>query len=486
MLEGLEISIKQFSELSNVVDDTLRIDAEHYHRKYELIDEAITGKKYCALRDLLAMPVITGHTPSMKVERFYGGDIRFVKTDNLRENKIVDVFTDYLTVEGNEEIKSSALEADDVIVTIIGATFDVVGRSAIVRDSHLPANINQNIALIRPDKTKINPTYLNAYLNTKYGRGSLHHHSRQTEQVNLNCREVERVLVPLFKQLETGIETLSTKADKAAEKAALFYAQAEALLLDTLGMADFSPSTESVNVKSFSESFAATGRLDAEYYQPKYEDYERAVLNHSSGFTTIVAEFDLVKETSQREKSAYNYIEIGDVSASDGAASFNRLNASELPANAKQEVRRGDLLISKVRPNRGAVAIIDFDDTDLIVSGAFTVLREKTDSVFSNETLKVLLRTKIYRDWMLKFNIGTQYPVIRDDDILNLPIPLIDDETQTKISALVKESFSLKTESERLLDVAKRAVEIAIEQDENAALDWLLKMAPAKAIQPNG
>ena len=144
-----------------------------------------------------------------------------------------------------------------------------------------------------------------------------------------------------------------------------------------------------------------------------------------------------------------------------------------MPANAKQEVRRGDLLISKVRPNRGAVAIIDFDDTDLIVSGAFTVLREKVDSVFSNETLKVLLRTPMYRDWMLKFNIGTQYPVIRDDDILNLPIPCIDEETQEKIAAMVQESFSLKAESERLLDVAKRAVEIAIEQDENAGMAYI-------------
>lgn len=473
MLEGQEISVNKFSELSNIVDDTLRFDAEHYQRKYEQINEAITKKNFCVLRELLAMPVITGHTPSMKIERFYGGDISFVKTDNLRENKIVDVFTDYLTIEGNEEIKSSELKANDVIVTIIGATYDVVGRSTIVRQSHLPANINQNIALIRVDKTKINPTYLNMYLNTEYGRGSLHHHSRQTEQVNLNCREVERVLVPLFKQLEAGIESLSTKANIAAEQAALVYSQAETLLLDTLGMASFSVSTNSININSFKDSFASTGRLDAEYYQPKYEDYEHAVINHPSGFTTISAEFDLVKETLQREKSAYNYIEIGDVNVAYGAASFNRLEVEELPANAKQEVRRGDLLISKVRPNRGAVAIIDFDDTDLIVSGAFTVLRESADSEFSNETLKVLLRTPIYRDWMLKFNIGTQYPVIRDDDILNLPIPRIDVKTQTKIVALVKKSFSLKAKSERLLDVAKRAVEIAIEQDEKVGMAYI-------------
>lgn len=85
-------------------------------------------------------------------------------------------------------------------------------------------------------------------------------------------------------------------------------------------------------------------------------------------------------------------------------------------------------MISKVRPNHGAVAIIEFDDTDLIVRGAFTVLLEKSDSVFSNEALKVLLRTKIYREWLLKFNVGTQYPVIRDEDILGLPIPKVERE----------------------------------------------------------
>lgn len=56
-----------------------------------------------------------------------------------------------------------------------------------------------------------------------------------------------------------------------------------------------------------------------------------------------------------------------------------------------------------------------------------------------------------------------------------IPVPIIDADAQTKIASLVKERFSLKTESERLLDVAKRAVEIAIEQDENAGLVFIEK-----------
>lgn len=227
MLEGLDISIKNFGQTSNHGDGTLRLDAEHYQAKYEEIEKKIAKGECCTLRELLAYPVITGHTPSMRIDRFYGGSISFVKTDNVRENKVVAPFTDYLTEAGNAEVLNSQLAADDIVLTIIGATFDVVGRSAIVRDSHLPANINQNIALIRPDKAKIDPNYLSAYLNTRYGRGTLHYHSRQTEQVNLNCREVERISVPLFRQLEISVSSASRAADATAAEAAHAFSQAE-------------------------------------------------------------------------------------------------------------------------------------------------------------------------------------------------------------------------------------------------------------------
>jgi len=87
----------------------------------------------------------------------------------------------------------------------------------------------------------------------------------------------------------------------------------------------------------------------------------------------------------------------------------------ELPDNAKIMTQKGDLLVSTVRPNRGAVAILG--NGDLLVSGAFTVLREDGD--YPKEVLQVLLRTSMYRDWLLRFNVGTSYPVIKDEDVLN-------------------------------------------------------------------
>ena len=87
--------------------------------------------------------------------------------------------------------------------------------------------------------------------------------------------------------------------------------------------------------------------------------------------------------------------------------------------------------------------------------------------------LQVLLRTRIYRDWFLKYNVGTSYPVIKDADVLNMPIPIFDKKTEKEITDKVQESFRLRKEAKSLLDRAIRAVEMAIETDESTALSWL-------------
>lgn len=468
MLEGLEISEIQLSQ-AHLSHNDFRLDSEFYGQANLRKDVAVRKISHDSLGAMCEL--IAGPFGSAITTENYDPDskYRYIRATDIKSFFLNDNDPVFVNETTFREFPQFHLQENDILLTVVGMNF---GKPAIIQKEDCPAIFSCKSTLIR--NPTVNPWYLLTYLSSNVGHGLIRRGQRGAAQPGINLSDIENITVPLFSaDFQQGIEALAKRSCSLVTKSKASYRNAETLLLKTLGIANYSPSTTTVNLKSLKDSFAATGRLDAEYYQPKYEDYEHAIVNHPAGFTTIATEFDWVKETSQREKSAYNYIEIGDVNVTDGAASFNRMNAEELPANAKQEAQRGDLLISKVRPNRGAVAIIDFDDTDLIVSGAFTVLREKDDSVFSNETLKVLLRTPMYRDWMLKFNIGTQYPVIRDEDILNLPIPRIDEDAQAEISALVKESFSLKTESERLQEIAMRAVVIAIEQDENAGLTYI-------------
>lgn len=57
--------------------------------------------------------------------------------------------------------------------------------------------------------------------------------------------------------------------------------------------------------------------------------------------------------------------------------------------------------------------------------------------------------------------------------IAKIPIPILDGEIQKDIAEKVQNSFALRRQSKQLLEYAKQAVEMAIEQGEDAALVWL-------------
>ena len=86
------------------------------------------------------------------------------------------------------------------------------------------------------------------------------------------------------------------------------------------------------------------------------------------------------------------------------------------------------------------------------------------------------MRLELYKDWLLQFNVGTSYPVIKDKDISNLMIPRIDEETQAQIAQLIQQSNQLREKSKNLLEQAKSAVEIAIESNESSAFNYIREM----------
>lgn len=212
------------------------------------------------------------------------------------------------------------------------------------------------------------------------------------------------------------------------------------LIIDSLAVGSSHAERVSKALVSFKNSFQLTGRLDAEYYQLKYKNYEAAVFGASNGYTFVKNEFVPVKKSCPRTLDNYNYVEIGDIDVGTGSAFANTVATEELPDNAKIMTQKGDLLVSTVRPNRGAVAILG--NGDLLVSGAFTVLREDGD--YPKEVLQVLLRTSMYRDWLLRFNVGTSYPVIKDEDVLNMPIPILGDDIKQDVVAKVVDKHILK------------------------------------------
>ena len=68
---------------------------------------------------------------------------------------------------------------------------------------------------------------------------------------------------------------------------------------------------------------------------------------------------------------------------------------------------------------------------------------------------------------------GTILTAIDKDEFNNIVLPKVDEHKQLEIQERVLEAFKLRKQSKQLLENAKRAVEMAIEQDEDTALNWL-------------
>ncbi len=385
--------------------------------------------------------------------------INLISATSPRENFFDLSRNAHISAIAHKQNPRTALRENDVIISTVGT----IGNCAVVDASVLPANSDRHVGIIRISNG-YSPYMLSTFLLSKYGRMQTSRETTGNVQPNLFIYKLKQLLVPFFSDdFQSSVERQVKSAHKKLADAKRLYADAERLLLDSLGLLGWEPKNEAVSIRRFSD-FTASGRLDAEYYQPKYDEIEAKIKSYKDGYMTIGECFEQNRDLNGFQKDAYNYIEIGDVDTGIGSVSYNMVESENLPDNAKIVLKKGDLLVSKVRPYRGAVAIIDFDEDDLIASGAFTVLREK--SLYRKEVLQVLLRTSMYKMWLLKWNVGTSYPVIKDDDILNLPIPKIDTGTQNKIAENIRASFALRAESRALLDEAKRRVEEAIEHGE--------------------
>jgi len=472
----VEYSIVNVSEL----EGELRIDAEYYDPVYLRNEERIKKKKWCPIGVLLSK-VQYGLSLAMNGERL---GYKILKMDDIIGILADDSNCRYVDIN-SKTFQRFKLEKGDVLFNRVNSE-EFVGRTGIylLDGEHTFASY---LIRLRAKNYSLN-FYITIYLNTQYGQISLKRVMRRAvNQANINAEELKSLIIPIPSDtFQKFIEKLVLKAYEERKKAEELYKQAEDILLEELGLKNWKPKTqkikisggefeekESISIRMLSEIVKAD-RMDAEYWEPKYEEIEELIKSYKNGYSTVGKEF--IHKTNKLKvykDEYYNYVEISSINTSTGDYMASYLQGKELPANAKLRLEKDDLIISKVRTYRKGIALINKVDPNLIGSSAFVVLREKKDKQINIETLFVFLRTDIFSLWSYKFYTGTSYPTLTDEDILNLPIPLISPEIQQKISQLIQQSFKARENSKKLLEIATKTVEIAIEKNEKEALEYM-------------
>lgn len=193
-------------------------------------------------------------------------------------------------------------------------------------------------------------------------------------------------------------------------------------------------------------------RIDAYHFHPKHEKIETLMQNYPNGYTFVKDEFNLSKESPNIDpEQPYQYVEISSICIHTGNIIPQEMLGKELPSGGKRVLRKGDLIVSKVRTYRGAITIVQEDG--LIGTNALCILRE--NGQINKETLLSILRHQYFLEWSLKGAVWTSYPTLNEKYILEFPIPLVLKKDQDTIKQSVIESFNLLKESAKQLSLSQ-------------------------------
>lgn len=467
-MEGLEVSELSYREYVLSENETFRFDSE-YFKKESL--RKINKLKKLSSSILADVAEVKGGKRLPLNENFAIEGIPYIRAENVKNSFIQYRNSPCISEKTHQLIAPYQARKNDVLLTIVGNSIGDVG---IIKFNLDKCNLTENCVKITPKNSKCAnfSDYLFLFFMSNYGQIQIKRETVGTAQPKLAIERIRRFLIPILsvsiQKIFTDTVASSNNLLLASEKK---YTQAENILLDALGLTNFSPSTEKINIKSFNDSFAATGRLDAEYYLPRYEDYQNHIFAYPNGWKLLNQICNLKDfNYNPNDISEYQYIELADIDNSGGITGCTSEVGKNLPSRARRKVQTGDVLVSSIEGSLSSCAIVPKIFNDALCSTGFYVVNSEQ---VNSETLLILFKCELMQNILKQNCSGTILTAINKTDFLNIPLPIIAPNTQAKIASRIQESFALKAESERLLEVAKRAVEIAIEQDEKAAMQFL-------------
>ena len=365
-----------------------------------------------------------------------------------------------------------------------------VGRTGIFKSfSKEPMVFASYLVRIVPDEDKVTPEYLTTYLNTKYGILDVKRRARiSINQSNVNAEELKRVEIPLVrKELQLLITSAFEEAFELIQNSESTFKEAENILLSELGLNNWQPKHQRTFIKNYSDTQEA-GRIDAEYYQPKYDEIIQAIKSYSGGWDTL-GNLVHVKKCIEVGSGEYlnegvPFVRVSNISPFEiteekyiSEKLYNELTPVEKDApfekSKNHQPKQGEILFSK-DGTPGIAYYLKDEPPKMIPSGGILRLKNKTDKV-NNEYLTLVLNSLLTQEQVNRDVGGSIILHWRPDQVKQAIIPVLSDAKQQEIQQKVTESFNLRKQSKHLLESAKKAVEMAIEQNEQTAIKWLQK-----------
>jgi hypothetical protein len=324
-------------------------------------------------------------------------------------------------------------------------------------------------------KSGYTPETIVAYLNSTIGQRLLWRQYQGNVQLHLSLDDGRKVPIPkLGAKLQSAITQAFTKSQSARNASEQSRENAEQTLVCALGLENWQAPEPLSYVRNSLDAFTA-GRFDAEYFYPA-KTAALGVLTALSN-CTVGDLFDSVRNLWQ-PTDGNSSERVRNYDLSDALTPF--LDGNKEPveraviASTKKMIQAGDLVVSRLRSYLKEIAIVQpSEGLPMVASTEFIVLRPKSATTLPIEALLVYLRSTLPQLVFKWSQDGSNHPRFDERELLRLPVPGVLIAQANDYFSAIQSMITARERATQLLDAAKRAVEIAIEDSEAAALAYL-------------
>ena len=448
-----------FTILADEVEN--RIDPHFYRPEFIELEKKVAKKTDKKLGDFI-VSISGGATPSrQKDSELYADEengIPFLRVQNITEEGLVLDDVKYITKEVHEgQLKRSQVKEDNLLITITGRI-----ASSCVVPKGFEGNINQHSGVIKT-KDRKTAEIIASFLNSSIGHKLAIRRTSGGSRLALDYTALKSIPIILNEKIVALMENAYNEQKNKENKMGEFLDSINDYVLDELGIK--LPELEDKMVYVVNSDEVQNKRIDAYYYQPKFEEVEKAI---KKGKFEVKPLKEFITKIHYGASVKNEYVDDGIPLLRIMNLKPNKFDLRDvvkLPETMKKElgnafVKESDLLISR-SGTVGVVSVVP-KEAESFAFGSFMIKFCLNDEVNKNY-ISAWLNTRLQKLLTEREKIGAIQGNITIGTIEDFKIPLPPLSVQNKIADGVKKRMQkaeqLQREAKEELEKAKLEVE---------------------------
>ncbi len=417
-----------------------RLDAEYFQPKFLKLRKNLDKKKYKQLHELCEFVRVGPAGSSLLASGYVASGIKVYRPVDLNGWTCEGTFAVAISDEYCMEKRLKLYRSGDILITRIG---DI--KFGIIQEStNSPVTISPNLIALRVRKELLDPYFLLAFLNTKFGLPQIQRGKKIASLSSVGIKQIANILVPRLPLKEQKkIGDIARRGLRKMQLAKILYSKAENIFLEEIGYPIIEESRSSIIINH--AKMRLTQRSDAEYFLSQKYTIQEPIKSMQLGEITQISR-GIEPGSKTYQKSGKLFLRVSNISKYgllEKSQKYISINLYE-KLQKKYRPRIGEILL--VKDGKPGVAFALGELIEGIISDG--IIRLKPDKSLPPEYISLCINSPVCQSQIHAHKDGSLVPHWKIEQIKKLQIPVVPSKKRISIINNVKKSSTLFQEGQ--------------------------------------